>query len=174
MKEDEMEAEMKKTTWQRIKAKAITFAACLAAYLIVLTILFLMAVRIISHLQGDGYERPESVDTPSLLSLPRDEWPAHGLDAVERGLIWGQCGTCGFPVTKEDVRNGFGESVGHSSRGYYWEEFVCYRHILNSKPSVYMLEGKWHRWHSECRFPHSWDNKIEYIINHYQFRIYYG
>ena len=78
--------------------------------------------------------RPESVDTPPLASLPRDKWPEHGLDAVERGLIWGQCGTCGFPVTTEDVLNGFGISVGFGfsagfgSRGYQWEEFYCYRH----------------------------------------------
>jgi len=58
---------------------------------------------------------PVSVDTPSLLSLLRDQWPEHGLDAVKRGLIWGQCTTCGFPVTKEDVINGFGESVIASS-----------------------------------------------------------
>ena len=76
------------------------------------------------------YIRPVSVDTPPLLSLPRDKWPEHGLDAVERGLPWGQCGTCGFPVTTEDVLNGFGVSVGFGARGYQWEEFTCYRHTF--------------------------------------------
>ena len=75
-----------------------------------------------------GYIRPLSVDTPPLLSLPRDKWPEHGLDAVKRGLFWGQCGTCGFPVTTEDVLNGFGFSAGFGARGYQWEEFTCYRH----------------------------------------------
>ena len=84
------------------------------------------------------YIRPVSVDTPPLLSLPRDKWPEHGLDAVERGLFWGQCGSCGFPVTTEAVLNGFGVSVGASSPGdivineavgvYIWSEFFCYRH----------------------------------------------
>ena len=80
------------------------------------------------------YIRPVSVDTPPLLSLPRNKWPEHGLDAVKRGLSWGQCGSCGFPVTTEDVLNGFGVSVGFGfsagfgARGYQWEEFTCYRH----------------------------------------------
>ena len=85
-----------------------------------------------------GYIRPESVDTPPLLSLPRDKWPEHGLDAVERGLPWGQCKSCGFPVTSEDILYGFGVTVRASSPGkivineavgvYIWEEFYCYRH----------------------------------------------
>ena len=83
-------------------------------------------------------QRPESVDTPPLASLPRGQWPEHGLDAVERGIIWGQCESCGFPVTMEDVGNGFGDinlehrEVGFvRSRSYLrlpWGVFSCYRH----------------------------------------------
>ena len=93
----------------------------------VLLVLFLLACNDFDEDLG-SYRRPESVDTPPLLSLPRDRWPEHGLEAVERGLIWGQCGACGFPVTTEDVRNGFGESAGVSARGRNWSEFSCYRH----------------------------------------------
>jgi len=75
------------------------------------------------------HKKPESVDTPPLASLPRDQWPEHGLDAVKRDLAWGQCEVCGFPVTKEDVRHGFGKGVGFKDvRGRYWESFVCHRH----------------------------------------------
>lgn len=74
------------------------------------------------------YKKPVSVDTPPLLSLPRDQWPEHGLNAVKRHLAWGQCEVCGFPVTTEDVRYGFGKSVGFMDR-VYWETFVCYRHV---------------------------------------------
>jgi len=77
---------------------------------------------------SDNYEKPESINTPPLASLPRDQWPEHGLNAVKRGLAWGQCGECGFPVTTEDVRNGFGSSVGVFNQVYY-ETFLCYRHV---------------------------------------------
>jgi len=75
------------------------------------------------------HEKPVSVDTPPLASLSRDQWPEYGLDAVERGLSWGQCEVCGFPVTTEDVRHGFGKGVEFMHHGTYWEVFVCYRHV---------------------------------------------
>lgn len=82
-----------------------------------------------------GYKAPVSVDTPPLASLPRDQWPEHGLDAVERYLSWGQCGECGFPVTDEDITNGYGDAQVFYIRGQHrkpatrWKIFVCYRHV---------------------------------------------
>jgi len=109
---------------QRIKSKAIT----LLAWLIALGVFGTCQYEYVLNSLGYGYQRPESVDTPSLASLPRAQWPEHGLRAVKRHLSWGQCGVCGFPVTTEDVRNGFGASVGFFNKVYY-ETFVCYRHV---------------------------------------------
>ncbi len=97
----------------------------------VLVVLFLVARN---DLDDDlwSYRRPESVDTPPLLSLPRDKWPEHGLDAVERGLIWGQCGVCGFPVTIEDIENGSGDIIWMGGGRLPWGEFSCYRHVGGS------------------------------------------
>ena len=109
--------------------KKMKFSNVLTAALV--SFLFGIFLGIVTNFScDDGYERPISVDTPPLLSTPESKWPQHGLDAEKRGLIWGQCGVCGFPVTKEDVRNGFGESIVASSRSHSWEEFVCYRHVI--------------------------------------------
>ena len=90
----------------------------------VLVVLFLFSCN--------EYRRPESVDTPPLASLPRDQWPEHGLEAVERGLIWGQCGACGFPVTMEDIENGSGDIIWMGGGRLPWGEFSCYRHVGGS------------------------------------------
>ena len=152
------ETESYRKIMQRIKAKAVT----------------LLAGLIVLGSCQFGYQKPESVDTPPLASLPRTEWPEHGLNAVKRGLVWGQCGTCGFPVTMEDTENGFGDIIWMGGGRLPWGEFSCYRHVSNLKPSVYILEGVGNRWHLECGFPHSWDREMEYIIDTQKFRIYYG
>ena len=108
---------------------------------LVLLLAGLIALGVLSACQY-GYQSPESVDTPALASLPRTEWPEHGLNAVKRGLSWGQCGVCGFPVTTEDVRNGFGASVGFFNKVYY-ETFVCYRHVeevIENPPQIIEVE----------------------------------
>ena len=99
------------------KFKAITFFA------------LLIALGVLGSCRS-GYQKPESVDTPPLASLPRTEWPQHGLNAVKRGLFWGQCEICGFPVTDEDVFHGFGTSVGFFNR-VYWKTYLCYRHVTD-------------------------------------------
>lgn len=39
---------------------------------------------------------------------------------------------------------------------------------------VYMIDGgQRQRWH-ECEFPHSWDNKIEHVIDKLMFEVHYG
>ncbi len=103
-------------------------------FLIVSGILMVVAiVGIPLYLEGIRLEPPESVDTPPLGSLPRDLWPEHGLDAVERGIIWGQCGACGFPVTIEDIESGFGDIIWMGGDRLPWGEFSCYRHNDNFK-----------------------------------------
>jgi len=72
--------------------------------------------------------KPNSVDTLPLLNLSRTEWPEHALFAVEHGIHWGQCGICGFPVTDEDIKNGFGTAKNHKSKKYTWNSYLCWRH----------------------------------------------
>ena len=38
---------------------------------------------------------------------------------------------------------------------------------------VYMIDGGQQRWH-ECEFPHSWNNKAEYVLDKLEFKVYYG
>ena len=45
---------------------------------------------------------------------------------------------------------------------------------LQSKLKAYMRLIEKRRWHTECGFPHSWDKKIEHIIDTRRFEVNHG
>ena len=97
--------------------------------------IIIAGIVLIFLLVCECYKKPKSIDTPPLLSISQNEWPEHVLDAIKRGIYWGQCTVCGFPVTDEDVAHGYGEITNYYGRGYAWHFYVCYRHVAN-KDSV--------------------------------------
>ena len=44
---------------------------------------------------------------------------------------------------------------------------------VNWPDYAYMIDGGRQRWHN-CKFPHSWNNKIEYIIDKLDFEVHYA